>query len=454
MARGARLTSAVIAALAISGNVYAEAGPEVDDQILARDDRIEALEQKLEAVVEELARVRTQVAVPDEPDLKSVYGLGPAASKIYGVERGLSIGGYGEAFYRNFIGDADSGSDSVGGLSISDRQLDRADFLRLVVYLGYKFTDRIVFNSEIEFEHGSTGGSTASSGSGSVSVEFAALDFLWKRQINARAGLLLLPMGFVNEIHEPPFFNGVQRPETEVRIIPSTWRENGAGIFGRLAESLEYRAYVVTGFNARGFSDAGVRGGRQNGNRALAEDLAVVGRLDWTPTPELLVGGSFYLGDSGQDQEVGGVDVPDASLTVFEVHGQYRRGPLEARALFAMSSLSDARDLNLALGRARNRPIADKMLGGYAEIAYDVWPRLFGDAEKSLTPFLRVEYVDTQYEVPSGFSPNRRNSYWLYTPGISFKPHPNVVLKLEYRNFAPRAGERPDELSIGMGFAF
>ena len=453
MAHGTRL-AIVVATLALCGVASAESSQEQADRIRARDDRIDELERKLEVVVEELASVRTQVAVPEEKDLVSVYGLGPAASKIYGIERGLSIGGYGEAFYRNFIGDADAGSDSVGGVPISDRQLDRADFLRLVMYLGYKFTDRIIFNAEIEFEHAKTGSSGPSAGSGSVSVEFAALDFLFNQKINARAGLLLLPMGFLNEIHEPPFFHGVQRPDTERRILPSTWRENGAGIFGRLTETLEYRAYVVNGFNARGFSDAGIRGGRQNANRALAEDLAFVARLDWTPIPGLLVGGSFYQGDSGQDQEVAGVDIPDASLTVFEVHGQYRRGPLETRALFAMSTLSDARDLNLALGRPINRPVADKMLGGYAEVAYDIWPTLFDSAEKSLSPFLRVEYVDTQYEVPSGFTANRRNSYWLYTPGVTFKPHPNVALKLEYRNYDTRGGERPDELSIGMGFAF
>lgn len=454
MAHAIRLAIVVVATLTLCGAASAESSQPKDDQILARDDRIDELERKLEVVVEELARVRTQVAVPEEKDLVSVYGLGPAASKIYGIERGLSIGGYGEAYYRNFIGDADAGSESIGGVPVSDRQLDRADFLRLVMYLGYKFTDRILFNAEIEFEHATTGGSTPSAGSGSVSVEFAALDFLFNQKINARAGLLLLPMGFLNEIHEPPFFHGVQRPETEVRILPSTWRENGVGIFGRLTESLEYRAYVVNGFNALGFSDSGIRGGRQNANRALAEDLAFVARLDWTPAPEFLIGGSFYRGDSGQDQEVAGISIPDASLTVFEVHGQYRRGPLEARALFAMSMLSDARDLNVALGRPLNRPVADKMLGGYAEVAYDIWPWLFDNAEKSLSPFLRVEYVDTQYEVPSGFSANRRNAYWLYTPGITFKPHPNVALKLEYRNFNPRGGERPDELSIGMGFAF
>lgn len=425
-----------------------------DDALRSRDDRIEDLERKLDLLTDELARVRDQVAVPEEKELKAAYGFGPAASKVYGTDRGLSIGGYGEWFYRNFIGDSGSGSDSVEGVSISDEQLDRADALRLVLYLGYKFTDSIVFNSEIEFEHAFIGEGTESAGSGEVRVEFAALDFFFKDWVNARAGVVLLPMGFLNEVHEPPFFYGVSRPETEVRIIPSTWSEMGAGLFGDLGENLHYRAYVVNGFNARGFSDSGIRDGRQNANRALAEDVAFVGRLDWTPTPEWLVGGSFYYGDSGQDQELGSIDIPDAALAVVEGHIQWRYEQWQARALFAYNQLSDARDLNLALGRAHDRPIAEKMLGGYLEIAYDVWPTLFGNFERSLSPFLRVEYVDTQYDVPSGYEANGRNSYWLYTPGIQFKPHPNVALKLEYRNFDPRDGERPDELSFGMGFAF
>jgi hypothetical protein len=161
-----------------------------------------------------------------------------------------------------------------------------------------------------------------------VSVEFAALDFLWRPELNARAGLLLIPMGFINEVHEPPFFYGVQRPEVERRILPSTWRENGVGVFGQLGESLEYRAYALNGFNAQNFSDAGIRDGRQNGSQALAEDIAFVTRLDWTPdaVPGFLLGGAFYVGDSGQDVEVGGGDVPDARLWIFEGHAQYQSG--------------------------------------------------------------------------------------------------------------------------------
>jgi len=424
------------------------------DDSMARDDRIADLERKLDVITDELARVRDQVAVPEAPELVGAYGFGPAASKVYGLDSGLSIGGYGEFFYRNFVGDTDAGTDSVGGLQISDRQLDRADALRLVLYLGYKFTDRIVFNSEIEFEH-AISDSTVSSGAGEVTVEFAALDFFWKDEINYRAGLLLVPMGFLNEVHEPPFFHGVSRPETERRIIPTTWREMGMGLFGSLGETVDYRAYIVTGFNARGFSDSGIRGGRQKGNRSLAEDFAFVGRVDWSPTPAWMVGGSLYYGDSGQDQEIGGeIDVPDAALLAIEGHIQYRHEQFEARALFAYTQLSDARDLNVALDRRIDRPIADKMLGGYVEVAYDLWPTIFKNYDKYLAPFLRVEYVDTQYEVPSGYSPNRRNAYWLYTPGITFKPHPNVALKLEYRNFNTQGAPRPDELSFGMGFAF
>jgi hypothetical protein len=440
MARSALLAGVLAVTLALAGAARAEG----EDALRARDDRIADLEAKLETVVDELARLREQVAVPEEPELKSAYGFGPAASKIYGVERGLSIGGYGEANYVNFIGDE------------ADTDLDRADALRTVLYFGYKFSERIVFNSEIEFEHATTSDVGNGAGSGSVSVELAALDFFLHEKVNARAGLLLLPMGFLNEVHEPPFFHGVTRPVTEQQILPSTWRENGAGIFGELSETFEYRAYVVSGFNASRFSDSGIRGGRQQGNRSLSEDLAFVARADWRPeaVPGLMLGGSFYFGDSGQDLESGGMDVPDTRMWIGELHAQYRSGPLHARALFAYTDLSDTRELNLVLGRAADHPIAEAMLGGYAEVAWDVWPSLFGDADKRLEPFLRVEYVDTQYDVPAGFTPNRRNAFWVYTPGVNFYPHPNVVLKLEYRNFDARGGTRPDELALGVGFAF
>ena len=205
-------------------------------------------------------------------------GLGPAASKVYNVERGVSIGGYGEMLYQSFASETEDGSASA--------KSDQLDFLRAIVYVGYKFNDRIHFNSEIEFEHASTGKG------GEVSVEFAYLDFSLRPELGIRGGMLLVPMGFINELHEPPIFYGARRPEVESAIIPTTWRENGAGIFGE-AGPVEYRAYAVAGLDASGFSASGIRGGRQKGARSLAEDFAFTGRVDLTSVPGLLAGISF-----------------------------------------------------------------------------------------------------------------------------------------------------------------
>ena len=417
-----------------------------DDALRQRDDRIAQLERTLETVVDELGRLRDQVAVPDEPELVSAYGLGPAASKIYGIERGLSIGGYAEANYRMFVDDKTS----------ADR--DQADFLRMVLYFGYKFTENIIFNSEIEFEHASTSANTNVAGGGSVSVELATLDFLYDEKLNFRAGMLLVPVGFVNEVHEPPFYYCVQRPVTEQSIIPTTWRENGAGVFGQLTDTLEYRLYAVTGFNGSRFSDAGVRSGRQKGNRAVAEDWAGVLRLDWHPEAidGLQLGGSVYYGEADQDLEVGGVDLAETDLLIAEVHLQYQNGPFHFRSLLAYSELSNVGDFNVSLGRMPgvDAPVAGAMMGGYVELAYDVWSLLFGNHAKSLEPFFRIEYVDTQRQIPSGFQANRNRTFWLYNPGIQYYPHPNVVLKLEYRNFDSHEGEIADEVAVGMGLAF
>ena len=418
-----------------------------EDAVRVRDDQIAELMRKVDALTEEVSTLRTQVVVPAEPELKSAYGFGPSASKIYGVERGLSIGGYGEANYINFSGPGDEDEPS------------RSNALRTVIYLGYKFSDRILFNSEIEFENATTEPVDNGEEGGFVSVEFASLDFLWRREINARAGLLLVPMGFLNEMHEPPFFYGVSRPLVEKQILPTTWRENGAGLFGNLGESLEYRAYVLSGFDAQNFDDSGIRDGRQQGSLSLSEDFAFVTRLDWTPEPlpGLLLGGSFYVGNSGQNLEVDGNDLPDARLWILEGHTQYQDGPFHARGLFAYSNLSDAGELTNVLSADPDfeGPVANEMLGGYVEFAYDVYPWLFGDEAHQLEPFVRTEYVDTQYHVPSGYEANRDQAYWVYAGGANFYPHPNVVLKIEYRNLEPRgSGEAADELGVGIGFAF
>jgi hypothetical protein len=141
----------------------------------------------------------------------SILGFGPAAAKVYKIQQGVSIGGYGEVLYENFA--AERENDTASGVT------DQFDALRAIVYVGYKFNDRLLFNSELEWEHGTT------SQGGEASIEFAYLDYMLTPNFGFRGGLLLPPMGLVNELHEPPIFLGTTRPATEQAIIPSTWRE-------------------------------------------------------------------------------------------------------------------------------------------------------------------------------------------------------------------------------------
>ncbi|HEY8122465.1 MAG TPA: hypothetical protein VII78_14175 [Myxococcota bacterium] len=374
--------------------------------------------------------------MPEEAPLEGQRGYAPAASKVFGVPRGLSIGGYGELNYVNPIADSSSPAS--------------ADALRVVTYLGYKFNENIAFNSEIELEHAFVEGDDDAPGE--VALEFATLDFSWKPELNFRAGLLLTPMGFINEVHEPPYFYGVFRPLTERVILPATWREMGAGAFGKLGEQVEYRAYVMTGFNAEGFSAEGIRDGRQEGGESIAENFGFVGRVDVTPDvlPGLLFGGSFYAGKADQNQ-----GLPETKLWIAEAHAQYRTGPFHSRALFAYTDVSGASSLSSALGTALDESVAKSMLGGYVELAYDVWPLLFGESnERALEPFVRFEYLDTQHDVATGFVEDQNLAYSVLSTGLSYYPHPNVVLKAEYRNQNAREGERPDELALGVGFAY
>ena len=405
--------------------------------------RVEEVERKQNVLTDEVRKLREALVLPESKELKSYYGLGPAASKVYQLERGLSIGGYGEASFRAELNDKNGKSNEF-------------DFVRLVLYVGYKYNDWILFNSEIEFEH-ATSASTVSSGDGSVSVEFAALDFLLHPMANARAGILLVPVGFVNQIHEPPFYLGNRRPPVERQIIPSTWRANGAGFYGELLPGLSYNAYGVTSFNAKGYDASGVRGARQSGNRERANDWSFVGRLEYEPDPSWgwSIGASTYVGDQGQN-ELYGPEGEQRRAGVFtqlyEVHTEVNYRNLHFRALGTTMLFDDAG--LLSLDPDIDGPIGKQSLGAYAEIGYDILPHILPDTTHSLMPWFRYSWLDTQNDLPSGFARDRTRRQDFYEVGIQYKPIPQVVLKAEYSIADSQEGTLPDGLQLGGGFVF
>lgn len=382
----------------------------------------------VEVLAAELRRLKEELALP-APTYQSFSGLGPAASKVYFTPKGLSLGGYGEAYYR---------FRPTGGAT-------ETDLLRVVLYMGYRFSDRIVFNSEIEFEHAST------ERGGAVNVEFAYLDFKIFDTLSVRVGNILIPVGFVNEIHEPPFFFGVSRPLLERNLIPATWNENGLGVYGEY-KGLRYRAYLVNGMRAVGedafSSSSWIRGGRQAGAEAIAENVAGVAALDYA-FEGLRVGASAYAGRSGQGAVVDG-SVVKGDLFLGEAHVAYQYKGLWVRGLMTYGRLGDADRISSANGST----VGQEVLGGYAEVAYDVLGAIVPGGDQSLSPFVRYESFDLHKSVAPGFSRDPARSNQVVTAGLHYKPIPSVVLKADYQHLFPGAGGQSSTVNVGVGFVF
>jgi hypothetical protein len=431
--------------IGLSSAVYAEnVSVEIEElkrRILELEAKQKKEEEKTEVLAQEVEKNRIASLIPEKAELKSEFGLGPAASSVYRVKQGLSIGGYGEGIYTNFVNPGDA-------------KKDQTDLLRLITYFGYKFNDSIIFNSEIEFEHGTTSdiGGEDGDDAGSVSVEFAYLDFLTTDKFNTRVGNVLVPLGFVNEIHEPPYFHGVQRPYLERSIIPSTFRENGFGFFGKVGSEVEYRTYVLNGLRATRFQDSGMRDGRQSGNRALVEDFAWTARVDYTPVAltGFTAGAATFLGNAGQDEDFAGSS-PSVFTQIHEVHAQYRYRQFEMRALGAISRIDDADVLSTAIGET----IPEQQMGWYVETAYNLLPHFAPSSVQYLAPFVRYESVDLQDQIPTGFARVDSLNQDIVTVGLTYKPLSNVVLKFDYRNYdSDGLSDGPDEISLGFGFAY
>ena len=406
---------------------------------------------------EELAR-RIDVLAGEVDDLKvgdvaqpageSHSGLGPAASKVYGVKRGVSIGGYGEMLYNSFKKNTDNG-DPAG-------ESARLDFVRAIMYFGYKFSDKALFNSEVEFEHAST------ELSGSVSVEFAYLDFLFNRSVNARAGMLLVPMGFMNELHEPPTFLTTTRPVVEHDVVPSTWRANGAGLYGEFANGLSYRAYVTE--SLRGVADeaAGIEGwtavngpyeARQNGSESIFDDVAVTGRLEWAGKGGR-VGLSAFTGGTAQNATTPLGEAFTARATIVEGHVEYKDKGWWLRALGARGTVDEAEKLNEANGYVGDESVGSKSYGAYVTASHELIGLLSKGSNLTLWPFVQYERLDTQDGVPAGFTKNPAADRKSWTFGAAFYPDPQIVVKADFRNAWTPDGSAVDRFGVSMGYLF
>jgi hypothetical protein len=346
-----------------------------------------------------------------------------------------SVGGYGEVHYTNA-----AGPNTPGEVNVS----------RFVVYLAHTFTEKLALRSELEVEDAKIEGGEAG---GEVALEQLYLDYTVSPAFTLRAGLLLPPVGIVNEIHEPPTFNGVDRPAFDHDVIPTTWREIGIGAAGAIPGSsgLGYRVYLVNGLKADGFDAAtGIRGGRQEGKEASFANPSVTGRLEWA-RPGLKLGGSFWYGGSANQDPLLGTGTFDNAVALVAADARYDVGPFMFRGVAAHISIADAEAINAAYGTQ----IGSRIVGGYVEGAYNVLSALAPASAQRLDAFVRYENFNTQAEVPAGVVEDETLARRIATFGLTYKPVYNVVFKGDYQLQRNKADIGEGELlSLGLGYQF
>lgn len=342
------------------------------------------------------------------------------------INSGVTVGGYGEVTYNQPEGDN-----------------GELDVQRLVLLFGYKFNDKVQFVTEVELEHVEE-----------VFVEQAFLQYSLTDNINLRGGLMLVPMGIVNEYHEPTTFNGVERPSIDGSIVPTTWREIGAGVSGRFNEiSLGYQAYVFNGFasvngtKVLGGSNA-LRNGRQKGIQSTIDSPNFAAKLDYYGLPGLRLGLSGYVGRTQAEDDVEEIDGSSVGLSMVGLDARYAYQRFTARGQFIYASLTDTEDYNVLY----ETDLGSALQGWYLEAAYNLLPMT---KQQQLFAFARYEDYDTHASVEGDLTRNQTYDRNEWTFGLSYKLAPGAVVKADYQLKDNAANsDIPNQLNVGLGVWF
>ena len=314
---------------------------------------------------------------------------------------------------------------------------DKMDNHRMVLGWSYSYTDRIKFHAEIDFEHAAQ----------EMELEFAYIDFLLRDSFNVRAGTMLMPVGYLNEFHEPPLFYSVERPYVQKNVIPTTWQEGGIGVFGTLKNAtIRYRAYLVSSLDAAKFtSSSGIRKGRGKAAESASSDLAVVGRLEYFGLQNLQLGLSGYTGNGSHENAALG----DARMSLIEADARWYFKGLELTGLYTNISIDDADKIFAVTGEA----VGETIVGSYIEAAYHLG-RFFLPDPMNLVAFGRFEHYNTQDSMPAGASADPSNDVDLVTIGISFFPLRDIAVKADVENWKTDDGKSWEQFNVGLGYMF
>lgn len=379
-----------------------------EDRFKALEARLDAMEKENRSLKQQLQQTDQKVEVTGEQMEKLAISNKPSGSSWADKTK---LGGYGELHYNSLNG--------KGGAA----NKDELDLHRFVLFFGHEFNPRTRFFSELEVEHSIAGEGKK----GEVELEQAYVEFDLNENHRAKAGLFLVPVGMLNETHEPPTFYGVERNPVEKDIIPATWWAGGAALSGQLGNGFSYDLAIHEGLATTAAKNYKPRDGRQKTSEANAKKLAATARLKWTAIPGIELGGAIQH----QSDITQGVDATAGSANLYELHGIVNRGPFGLKALYAQWDLT---------GNGPKAIGADKQKGWFIEPSfklseqwglfarYNLWDNTAGDAVAS-----KKKQIDV---------------------GVNFWPHPDVVLKADYQRQNNDDGKNQNGFNLGVGYQF
>jgi hypothetical protein len=375
-----------------------------------------------------------------------------AASGAAQADRSVHVGGYAEMHY-----------------NAPEEGPAQLDFHRFVVAISKPINDWISFNSEVEIEHSLVEGGKET---GELELEQAWLQFQLVPWIGIRAGVILAPVGIINPRHEPPTFYGVERPDFDRVIVPSTWFDHGAGVVGRLG-GVSFEAYAISPLDASGFSGAeGIREGRQEANHSDTGSLAFTGMVRYRAAGFAL-GASFFSGDAltqavrdcarpsngepeeGEGEEGGAgtescpntkkVGIGSVPVNLAALDFELQQDIFALRAEMAVGTIGNSGKLNEIYGQ----DVGSAFNGAYVEPALRVWQ----SGGQSIGLFVRYEDLNPQAKVAHG-KVNDSFNFTKSVGGANYWPHPDVVLKFDVEKRTPKSGAAENGLNLGIGWVF
>ncbi len=321
----------------------------------------------------------------------------------HGSKGKTTIGGYGELHYTN--------TDSKKEMNLH----------RFILFMGHEFTNKIRFWSELEVEH-----AKVDADGGEVAIEQAYVEFDLNENNALRAGVILVPIGIINETHEPPTFYGVERNNVEKYIIPTTWREGGVSLTGRFAKAFSYDLAMHSGLQISSNNNYAVRKGRNSVRKAPMQDPAYTARIKWTGIPGVeLAAAVQYQRDVTQS-----TDASAGSATLLQSHAVWQTGAFAVRALYASWDLS---------GNGPKSNGSDEQSGWYVEPAYKL--------TEKWGLYARQSSWDNQVNSANDTERNQTDF------GVSYWPHEDVVVKANYQ-LLDKAGTNDDGFLLGVGYQF